>query len=263
MAEAQSIRADDQLFRIGTEIAELVTRQVSKGKVPDPLGDKRAMPFCFLRSRKTYGATATLWREGYTEDAFALGRTIYELRLQALYLAQEPERGKLFMRHWYQVGWGTLLTLQRKGSPKWQEPLRVKEQEMRASTIAAGFPDVLDDPKAAEKAVKGRWWGKTLRDLAVSLGAEEEYDWVYTQLSDNAHSGVRKFHSFIQVVSESSAQMYYRPERSDDLILPWSVTKWLCEISAKTNEAYSLGSTDAIGLALELVNSFRQKAGEI
>src|SRR6266446_2212002 len=134
MAETETaqrtMRIDDQLFRIGMEIAELVTRQVSKGKVPDPLGDKRAMLFFFLRSRKTYGATATLWREGYSEDAFTLGRTIYELRLQAIYLAQEPDRGMLFMRHWYQVGWGTFQMLKRKGKAEWQETLRIKEQEV-------------------------------------------------------------------------------------------------------------------------------------
>lgn len=256
------MRNDEQLFRIGNNIAKLLIRRLVKAKVPDPFGYRRAMVFFFVKSFKTYGATVVLWRKGYSEDAFTLARTIYELRLQALYLGRDPEpRGTLFMRHWYQGGWGTFQILKRKGRAEWQESLKAAAKEMRDATIAAGFSDVLNDAQAAEKAVKRNWWGKTIRELATSMGAEaeKEYDCVYSQLSDHAHSGSRTLHAFVEHVSESNIQMHYQPQRSDNLLLPWSITKWLCDIATIVNETYDLGITDNVTSALALAKRLLAK----
>ena len=254
------MRTDEQLFQIGNRIAESLIRRLTKAKVPDLFGYRRAMVFFFLKSFKTYRATVVLWREGYSEDAYTLARTIYELRLQALYLGRDPEpKGTLFMRHWYQAGWGRFQILKRKGRAEWQESLEVAAEEVRDAAIAAGFSDVLNDAKAAEKAVKRKWWGKTIRDLATSLGAEDEYEWVYSQLSDHAHSGSGTSHAFVEHVSERNIQMHYQPQRSDNLLLPWSITKWLCDIATIVNEAYDLGITDNVTSALTLANRLLAK----
>jgi hypothetical protein len=254
------MRNDERLFRIGNNTAKLLIRQLIKAKVSGLFDHEQALLFFFLKSFKTHGAAVALWRKGYSEDAYTLARTIYELRLQALYLGRDPKpRGTLFMRHRYQAGWGTFQILKRKGKAKWQESLEAAAKEVRDATIAAGFSDVLNDPQAAEKAVKRTWWGKTIRDLATSVGAEEEYEWVYSQLSDHAHSGSRTLHAFVEHVSESNIQMHYRPQRSDDLVLPWSITNWLCDIVMIVNEAYDLGIADTVSSALASANRLLAK----
>jgi Family of unknown function (DUF5677) len=166
-------------------------------------------------------------------------------------MGRDPEtRGKLFMRHWYQAGWGTYHFLMRKGKPEWRAALEAAAEQVGTAAIEAGFPDILNNSQAAERATKTKWWGKgTFKDVATNLGAADEYDWVYAQLSDYAHSGSRTFQRFVKHLSAEALQMLYRPRKSDDSLIPWSITRWLCDICEATDGAYDLGMTEKIRAA--------------
>ena len=47
--------------------------------------------YFFVRAYKSYAALRLLWTSGYVEDSYALTRTIYELRLQANFMAENLE----------------------------------------------------------------------------------------------------------------------------------------------------------------------------
>jgi hypothetical protein len=76
----QTMQADEQLFRIGDEIADLLIARLSAARVSGQLPYRRTMLFFFLKSLKTYRSAALLWQQGYGEDAFTLARAIYEVQ---------------------------------------------------------------------------------------------------------------------------------------------------------------------------------------
>jgi hypothetical protein len=121
---------------------------------------------------------------------------------------------------------------------------------------------VLGDPNSAERAIQRKWWGTGIKGLLKSLAErkqgndfEREYDWIYAQLSDYTHSGSRILPAFVQQISETSIRMLYRPQRSQDPTLPWSITEWLCQIAGLTGAAFDLGLDDMVGLAQQMAKS--------
>jgi len=181
---------DEALFGIGDDLAHTLIARIIQTPSSGHLRYKRGMLFFFLKAFKTYGAAAVLWRAGFVEDTCVLARAVYELRLQALYLSADPEpRATLFIRHWYQVGWGTLQKLKKKGDEKRKGLLEIGENVMRDAILEAGFPDLLEDTQAAEKAIEKKWWDKGIKGLVKDLAIEQEYDVIYSQLSDYTHSG--------------------------------------------------------------------------
>jgi hypothetical protein len=70
-------------------------------------------------------------------------------------MGRDPEtRGTLFMRHWYQAGWGTYHFLMGKGKPEWRATLEAAAKQVGTAAIEAGFPDILNNSQAAERATK-------------------------------------------------------------------------------------------------------------
>ncbi len=211
------MEADQQLFRIGNELANELIFQLTSTKFSGQFPYRRASLFFFCRAFKAYQAVAMLWREGFSEDAYSLARTVYELRLQAIYLSRDPApRAKLFIRHWFKAGFGTLELLKKRGRPEWLQSLEIAEREIRAAAAELGIVDVFDDPEDAKRAIGRKWWdagirGTGIKGLVEELGIGEEYDWVYAQMSDYSHSGLRTFHMFVEQPSESEIRMLYEP----------------------------------------------------
>jgi hypothetical protein len=242
---------DEQLFHIGVELAEALLLQIRQRAISGNLNYRRAMLFFFCKAFKSYQAIQLLWREGFREDAYVLARTIYELRLQAMYLSQDPEgRSMLFIRHWFKAGFGTLQLLKRIAKPEWADGIEQGAQEMRKAAERFGCADILEnsDAEQAERAISQKWWGKGIKGLAKDLGLEnevesgarvQEYDLIYSQLSDYTHSGPMVLHMFLQI-SESSIKMLYKPAKDSRLTLPFSVTDWLTQIVGYTGRAFEI-----------------------
>lgn len=80
-----------RMITLGIDATEVFLTRL-KGR---PIGDdghyKRALLFFLCKALKTSRAIALLQQAGFPEDAQILSRTVYELRLQALYLADDPK----------------------------------------------------------------------------------------------------------------------------------------------------------------------------
>jgi len=146
----------------------------------------------------------------------------------------------MFIREWFKAGFGTYLLLKAKGDPERQRELALGLKAMREGVDAAGFSDIFDDDTAARKAIAQKWWGGTIRKLVEDVGLEVEYDVIYSQLSDFAHSGLRVMHRFVVQQTPGELQIVYRPERIQNLLIPWSVTDWLIQIIGFTGRAFEL-----------------------
>ena len=194
--------------------------------------------------------------KGFVEDSYVLARSLYELRLQAIYLSQAPEeRSKLLIRHWFKAGYGTYLLLKAEGNPERETDLAVGLKAMREGVDAAGFSDIFDDDVASRKAIAQKWWGGTVKKLVQDIDLEGEYDLIYAQLCDFAHSGARVIHRFVQQRTASKVQMLYRPERSQSLLIPWSVNDWLIQIIGFTSRAFELGFDSQVYFAQSMAKS--------
>lgn len=163
------------------------------------------MLFFFCKAYKSYQAVQLLWQTGFVEDAYAIARSIYEIRLQVILMSGDPaQRSKLFTDHWFKNGYGTLQIMKRQ-FPEREKELKQAEKDIREGAAASGRTSLLRDPEAAERSIGKKWWGGSikglLKQLNVDLGAtckslnvkrqwdyETEYDVIYSQLSDYTHS---------------------------------------------------------------------------
>jgi uncharacterized protein DUF5677 len=235
------MKKDEQLLGIGHALAELLLFRLRATPISGQRWYRHAMLFFFSKAFKTFEAVGFLWSKGFVEDSCVLARSVYELRLQAIYLSQAPEeRSKLFIRQWFKAGYGTYLLLNAEGDPERESELALGLKAMREGVDAAGFSDIFDDDIAARKAIAQKWWGGTIRKLVKDVGLGVEYDLIYSQLSDFAHSGLRVMHRFVQQRTAGELQMLYRPERNQNLLIPWSATDWLIQIIGFTGRAFEL-----------------------
>jgi hypothetical protein len=81
----------DRAFEIGSGTVNKFLPQIFAKPIGENGNYKKALLFFFCKSLKTYGAIRTLQNRGFMEDARILARSIFELRLQALYLDQKPK----------------------------------------------------------------------------------------------------------------------------------------------------------------------------
>jgi len=236
----------ERLFGIGTQLAETLITRLKNPHISSEKADyQRAMLFFFCRAYKSYRAIVLLYKSGYVEDATSLARSIYELRVQVRWMSDDPlSRGKLFIDHWFTSGFGTLQIL-RRHHPGNRRELDTGERQMR---IGAGRErlHLFQDPVGAERSVRGNWWGGGgIRRLLEDLHLVNEYDVIYSQLSDYTHSGVRLLHQYTRV-SEDSLSMFYRPMMRNSKTVPWSTTDWLSQIVGFTARAFELDFDDIV-----------------
>ena len=94
--------AEGALFQIGIELGRSIVAKVNSvsGSDGEEWAYKAAMLFFFCKTYKTYQAAYLLHREGFSEDAFILARTVFELALQARYMKEDPKpRARLFTEY--------------------------------------------------------------------------------------------------------------------------------------------------------------------
>jgi hypothetical protein len=209
------------------------------------------MLFFFARASKTYRAIQVLWKAEFYEDAYALARTIYELRLQAIYMSLDADaRSRLFLVHWLKVGFGTLQLLERQGRPDWKDGLKQGLEDIQFAAKSFNASDVLEDPKAAERAIKQKWWGSGgIRAILKELNIEQEYDFIYSSLSDYSHSGPSLLHMFVTSSDTGDIGILLRPTKAANLTVPWSMTDWLSQIICLTGRACNLDFDAAVQTA--------------
>lgn len=246
---SEQIQADE-LFKIGRRLAEVFLGKLRETGRLGNTEHQRAMLFFFCKAYKSYQAVQLLWQNGFVEDAYTLARSIYEIRLQVILMSGDPvQRSKLFTDHWFKTGYGTLQIMKRQ-FPKRDEELKQGEGDIRAGATASGRTGLLHDAEAAERSIRKKWWGGSIKGLLKQLNVglevtckslnqirqwdyETEYDIIYSQLSDYTHSGVRLFHKFL-------TEECYRPTKSAAILVPFSVTDWLSQIVGYAARAFQI-----------------------
>ena len=119
MAENEAGKYFEVGLRVGKRAVDSV--KALSGADPDEFAHRMTMFFFFCKAFKTYQAIMRLWFSGFQEDAFALGRTLFEIYLQAAYIAANPgERVKLFIEHDAYSRYLQYLEIKEK-EPKWAE----------------------------------------------------------------------------------------------------------------------------------------------
>ncbi len=230
--ENKSVAA--RMLTLGIESAEIFLTRL-KGR---PIGDnghyKRAHLFFLCKAVKTSRAIAVLQELGFSEDAQILARTIYELRLQALYLADDSTRLAEFVAH------------ERKSSIKGLKRL-----------LASG--SVIGHPKVNVQGLReGDWWGTGgVGELARKLGKEKEYGITYWLYSGYTHSSTRVIPRYWKQ-SKDGAELSHKPSPTDDFDTASKVAQWLLEIVDCSAEAVRLDYASELMTAAEALVAFRR-----
>jgi hypothetical protein len=111
---ARDNATNEQFFDLGTKLAETLVAKLTNSRFADSVDYKRAMLFFFCKAYKTYQAVELLWRNGFVEDATSLARSIYEIRVQVIFINLDPlSRSKQFVYHWLTCSIGISQILRR------------------------------------------------------------------------------------------------------------------------------------------------------
>ena len=202
---------------------------------------KRAMLFFLCKALKSYRAMGLLLDGGYPEDARIIGRSIYELRLQALYLAGEPEeRAKQFAVHESKAAWRSLRRFATSG-------------KVRGLRIEGALQTGIDPRQVRE----GDWWGDGgTRALARKAGLEAEYDITHWLLSGYVHSSPRVLFRYWKN-EKGRIQLLHRPGDAQDAATAQDATKWLLEIVLCSARALDLEYEEELAAAANALKELR------
>src|SRR5271170_578289 len=80
---------DEQLFDVGVRLANILIEESPNIPRSASMPFLALMLFFFEKSYRTYQAIQIIWLLGYCEYASTLARSIFELRLKALYSGRE------------------------------------------------------------------------------------------------------------------------------------------------------------------------------
>lgn len=244
----------NELFQIGLNLGQGVIARLEdvRGVDREELVYKGAMLFFFLKSYKTFQAIDSLWKAGFSEDALILTRTIFELSLQARYMAQDPKpKARLFAEY--------------DPVARYRYYTRLKEfaQESGDAYLSAGLerlsPELLEELKGDHERVghnyprkHQNWWGNTIRWLAEHLGVETHarYIGAYWMQSQLTHSGVASVKQYL-TEHGGGLQMHYSPAPSDKIFCPQEATLYFLDVVRHSPEALNLKLDDEIVKARE------------
>ena len=210
----------DRTFAVGSDTVNKFLPRIFGKPIGENGNYKKALLFFFCKALKTYEAIRTLQNRGFMEDARILTRSIFELRLQALYLDQEPkERTRQFLQH--------LQKAEFHGLKKYAASGKVKSLRFEGNA----------KPRVGRA---GDWWGGGgLRKLAEQTDLEKEYDFEYWNLSEFGHSSATQMFRYVSN-SEGKISLSYLPKKDEDFTTLYNATKWVFDIVACTANALEI-----------------------
>lgn len=241
MTDEHLIQAE-KMFRIGIDLAEKVVAKATSLTASDEeeFVYKGCMFFFFCKAYKSYQGARLLFREGFSEDAFVLARTIFEISLQAQYMQQDSKpRARLFVEHDPVVRYRYYEHLQKMG-----DPLLVPAIENRKEELT----DLKEQYyKLKDRYPKGRsWWGNSIAWLARHLGKDMEmrYAAIYWMQSNLVHTGAASIKEYLDE-QKGGLKVNCYPASSNDVMVPQESTIFFLNITRLTSDALALDlSTD-------------------
>ncbi len=204
---------NEEMFSRAANLVRLALTKTTPEKIAENQWDnewpyKGAFLFFAAKSFKSYQAIYTLCSSGFFQDAAVLHRTVFEIFLQALYMAEDPRpRAKLFMKH--DVAGRFFRYLKLSKYPELVDAIEKRQDELEKLELQ--FKEVEEEYKRN----KG-WWGADLRWLAGQLpsdnnAAEKNYLKLYPLYSDLIHSTSTSVKYYI--FDEDGFEADYEPSR--------------------------------------------------
>jgi Family of unknown function (DUF5677) len=236
----------EKTFQIGIELAEKIvaTSKSLNASDGEDFAYKGAMFFFFCKAYKSYQAIRLLWEKGFTEDAFILTRTIFELALQSGYMKEDPKpRARLFTEHDPVSRYRYYQELKKLDDFELIKDIESKKQEL--SDLKKYYD------KFQKKYPKGKgWWGRSIKWLADNLGEhmKKRYAVVYWMESNLIHSNVTAIKEYLSDDPAALTVNCY-PKALDDPAIPMEATTRFLMVSLDVNEALDLKLGDAVARA--------------
>jgi uncharacterized protein DUF5677 len=255
-----NMEPDDRIFEIGLAAADKIRARLEKAEITGSDVEKfLPLVYFFVRAYKSYAALHLLWTSGYIEDAYTLARTIYELRLQAGFMAEDLDNRSI---QFAENVFATALEYYRRLDPAHAEQGKAMAEEMaqirKEFRISKGLPE--EPPK-----YQPNWWGgggiKRLVE-ALKLPVNYEYETIYFRLSDHAHSSTSLVHRYA-TRNENSLRLAFSHERSHKLLVPHSASLWLLQIGQHVSKAIGFGLEEELEQAAVELNRFMKSKTEV
>ncbi len=261
-ASAEANSTEDALFRIGIELGRSIVAKVDlvSGSDGEELAYKGAMLFFFCKAYKTYQAAYVLHREGFSEDAFILARTVFELALQARYMKEDPKpHARLFTEFDPVARYRYYLRLRDLGVTDEIQKFKTHQHELKLDEMKQYY-DRLHNVYPANKG----WWGESIYWLAKHLGKEMEkrYVAVYWMQSNLVHSGTSAVKEYLRE-HEGGLQINCSPSKTDRTMPAQEITLFFLDVAGHVAEALELNLNDSVSKALEKFRSILGIAPEL
>jgi hypothetical protein len=198
-----------EMFQIGIDLAEKIIEKAPNlsGDVDEVLYQAVMHYYFFGKAYKTLQAVRLLCKNGYGQDAEILSRSIYELALQASYMAQDPKnRARLWINHDRVVRYNFYKGLKKSGNIDTAE--KIESEKAKFAELERCYHKYRSDYRPSENC----WWGNTIKWLAEQVSKEISY-WhgaIYPMQSDLVHSGVASVNRYLSG-NEHCATMDCRP----------------------------------------------------
>jgi hypothetical protein len=265
-----STRPTERIFEFGVGLGRQCQAALKQLDVTATGQDlyRRATLFFFNKAFRTYGAIQLLDRENFLEDGVVLGRTLFELNMQAEWMSRDPDaRAQQFFDH-FPVRFYDL------HQQKKEAAARMNDGEILTMLSSFESSPGLQAKKVAQDSLRNKfltkrrgqlvvseyWWCGSIYDLAKWLDKEiiergepnADYEWlynfVYFQESELAHTGTTSLPPYDVVPGEPDASSRLK----QGLDLAHSSTARFVRTADIMQLAWNLALTDEILKARDL-----------
>jgi hypothetical protein len=206
----------DRLFDISLSAADKIRTRLKDIKLSNGELDKfRPLLYFFARAYKSCEVVRLLWAHGFVEDAYSVTRTIYELRLQARFIAEDlTSRSLQFTENIFVTALEYYRRTGRRDDSEAQGIARDIERLRTEFRRSNGLPET------APKYQPNWWGGGRIKKLVKALGLplDQEYDVIYFMLSDHVHSSTSLTHRY--ATRDQNALATFASESSNSLTVP-------------------------------------------
>jgi hypothetical protein len=203
---------------IGPTLAKMTPQTIPDDQFNVEWPYKASFLFFTAKAFKSYQAIYTLCSNGFFQDAAILHRTIFEIFLQALYMAEDHiRRAELFKNHDIAERYFRYLKLS-----KFPDLVSsIERQESALEELKSQFSEIEEEYKKN----KG-WWGSDLRWLAEHVqsddhAAEKNYLKLYPLFSELVHSTSPSVKYYIS--NENAFHVDYGPSQAYERLASFPV----------------------------------------
>ena len=240
----------EELFVVGSDISNSIEHKFLQLNIDEESLEMQVFYFFHSKVRKTYQAIKLLWDKGFSEDAFILSRTLYEISLQARYIQSDPQLlVERYLRFDPVRRWKHYLNFKKNA-----DRALVQELEEKSSKSLEELKKLHDESMGKFNYKGQNWWGDTIEWLALKLGNGKDsiYSGLYPIQSGFVHSDVRSSRSYIKFAGYDE-EFKGATSLQDDIVIPVESTRCLILVAWSTSKICGFKMDQEISSAIEQV----------